>query len=209
MPRSARVPWKRGGVLGHLQNAARRLSVPVTLVFLAGCVAPPVPRSLEAEARRGAIVKAHEEYVVAAQSDRERGKAVGSVLDAHGIIRKLGLMKNWPRDKQFKITDLTQVKYKHPDRLTADELKVLVENCSVCHQDEKGYAFVFPHPDVIKQALAQLSDGHEYKGREQEILKKYTEAYEPFISSLVPVDSIRVYGEWITIYEPNEAVNQE
>ena len=180
-PGSARVPRMRGGVLGHLENAARRLSVPITLVFLAGCVAPPpVPRSLEAEARRGAIVKAHEEYVMAAQSDRERGKAVGSVLDAHGIIRKLGLMKNWPRDKPFKITDLTQVKYKHPDRLTADELKVLVENCSVCHQDEKGYAFVFPHPDVIKQALAELPDNHEYKGREEAIYQKYLKAYEHF-----------------------------
>lgn len=32
-------------------------------------------------------------------------------------------------------------------------------------------------------------------------ISEYAKAYEPFIPSLVPVDSIRVYGKWITIYE--------
>ncbi|UCE67426.1 MAG: glycosyltransferase family 39 protein [Candidatus Zixiibacteriota bacterium] len=31
--------------------------------------------------------------------------------------------------------------------------------------------------------------------------KEYTETYRPFLSSLVAVDSIRVYGEWVAIYE--------
>jgi hypothetical protein len=38
---------------------------------------------------------------------------------------------------------------------------------------------------------------------------EYTETYRPFLSSLIPADSIRVYGEWITIYELSETVDQE
>jgi len=38
---------------------------------------------------------------------------------------------------------------------------------------------------------------------------EYTEIYRPFLSSLVPLDSIRVYGEWITIYELNKTINAE
>ena len=30
---------------------------------------------------------------------------------------------------------------------------------------------------------------------------EYAETYRPFLSSLVAVDSIRVYGEWVTIYK--------
>lgn len=76
-----------------------------------------------------------------------------------------------------------------------------------------------PKDEVIERYRSTLSD---FEGRviifENEIYpeshrrflfgrfsqSEYAEAYEPFISSLVPVDSIRVYGEWITIYELNK-----
>ncbi|UCC79421.1 MAG: glycosyltransferase family 39 protein [Candidatus Zixiibacteriota bacterium] len=73
-----------------------------------------------------------------------------------------------------------------------------------------------PKSEVIRRYQSFLSD---FEGRmiifENEIYpeshrrflfgrfsqSEYTETYQPFLSSLVPVDSIRVYGKWVTIYE--------
>ena len=39
--------------------------------------------------------------------------------------------------------------------------------------------------------------------------KEYTEVYEPLMPSLVSVDSVRYYGEWITLYEFKHATENE
>ncbi len=81
-----------------------------------------------------------------------------------------------------------------------------------------------PKNEVIERYRSTLSD---FEGRviifENEIYpeshrrflfgrfskKEYTETYQPFIPSLVPLDSIRVYGEWVSIYELNKETESE